>query len=118
MRKTERAKLTPEAFRASLLEIARANPRRKNTVSGDYSCLYSCLYTDEDGRHCLIGEFLALHDRRALPPLDTPLNYQSADKLLLALGYSREVADLANSVQIEADGCHLTWRQSILLAAP
>lgn len=114
MRKTERAKLTPEAFRASLLEIARANPRRKNTVSGDYSCLY----TDEDGRHCLIGEFLALHDPRALPKFDSRDNAQSADKVLEALGYSREVATLANSVQIEADGCHLTWRQAILLAAP
>jgi hypothetical protein len=114
MRKTERAKLTPEAFRASLLEIARDNPRRKNAVSDDSSCLY----TDEDGRHCLIGEFLALHDPRALPKFGSRDNAQSADRVLEALGYSREVADLANSVQIEADGCHLTWRQSILLAAP
>jgi hypothetical protein len=109
MRARERAKLTPEEFTARLTEIARANPRRKNRVSGDYSCLY----TDGDGKHCLIGEFLAIHDPRALPKVGTIDNAQSADKFLESLGYRSDVAALANAIQMEADGCDATWLQSV-----
>ena len=110
MRKTERAKLTPQVFYDMLTEIARANPRRRNTDDGPYG---GCVYTDTDGRHCLICEFLAIHDRRGLPKVTSPLNNRGADTVLLELGYTPEVATLAAEIQMDADGCSDTWLQAV-----
>lgn len=109
---------TYDEFRDQLLRLQQANPDRTNPrVDGD-GCAYTVPNGPDDGvEHCIIGEWLSIHDPDNLPDWDGYLNgsdsdpnYWAADRLfheLYGVSMSDPVARLAAHVQAQADGGQL-----------
>lgn len=99
--------------------IVAEMPDRTNPRTSDTGYVSSCVYTGDDGSHCVIGEFLARHDPEVLPGADSWLNAQSVVELLCTSrstwGYTVEAVDWMDLVQHEADQRGATWGSALAM---
>lgn len=100
--------LTPKILYDALVEVARKFPDNVNpTQTGD------CVYTDNNGNHCWVGQ--ALVDLGLdVPDVGDLYNTQSAAVLLELHGAHRvDVGDIAECAQLAADNWDTkTWAQA------
>lgn len=93
--------VTPQEFVADIRAILAANPDATNPVRynrhGDAD---GCAYLDDNGRRCVIGEYL---HRQGLPATESEEG-NGASAVMDRRGYPYEVRRIAGRIQTYADG--------------
>lgn len=96
----QRAKVTPKKFLKRIRKIILENPDKHNPRRGD-NPMDICVYQNDRGEHCLIGQYLAIYDPSGLA---SSVDKTTGAALLFDyLGYNLSVAGYANGVQGQAD---------------
>ena len=101
-------RVTDQLIKGILLTLP---PDRVNPVVAG-----SCVFTDEDGRHCIAGEALSILDF-PVPEWDDKLNTETnVDELIervpTDLDFTKGAVQLLRDAQFHADE-HITWGEVI-----